>query len=89
MKMQHQLEKPVDVLVVEDSKVQASLMTRVLAEVQSLQLLDIVEDGVEAMAYLRREGRYQDAKPVKLKDLEHILEHFAHYWVRAELPPLD
>jgi CheY-like chemotaxis protein len=51
----------VDVLLVEDSRVQSELVRRALAELSSLNLMEIVEDGVEAMAYLRREGQYQNA----------------------------
>jgi CheY-like chemotaxis protein len=56
------LAKPVDVLLVEDSRVQAELVKWVLAELPTLDLLDVVGDGVEAMAYLHREGKYQSAK---------------------------
>ena len=54
-------EEAINVLLVEDSKVQAELIKRALAELTSLNLLEIVEDGVEAMAYLRREEKYQNA----------------------------
>jgi len=55
------MDEAINVLLVEDSKVQAELIKRALAELTSLNLVEIVEDGVEAMAYLRREGRYQNA----------------------------
>lgn len=54
-------EEAVDVLLVEDSRVQAELVKRALDELPTLNLVCIVEDGVEAMAYLQREGKYQDA----------------------------
>jgi len=41
--------------------VQAAVVRRVLAELPSLNLVKISEDGVEAMAYLRREGEYHNA----------------------------
>jgi CheY-like chemotaxis protein len=56
------LDEPVDVLLVEDSRVQAELVKQVLAKMPALDLLDTVGDGVEALAYLRREGKYQSAK---------------------------
>lgn len=56
-----ELDEPVNVLLVEDSKVQAELVRRSLAELPGMNLLEIVEDGVEAMAYLRREGKYRNA----------------------------
>jgi len=55
------MDEAINVLLVEDSKVQAELVRRALAELTSLNLVEIVEDGVEAMAYLRREGKYQNA----------------------------
>jgi len=58
---EHGLEDAVDVLLVEDSKVQAELVKRALAELPGLNLVETTEDGVEAMAYLRREGEYQNA----------------------------
>lgn len=56
-----ELDEAINVLLVEDSRVQAELVKRALAELPSLNLVEIVEDGVEAMAYLRREGKYQNA----------------------------
>jgi len=58
--------EPVDVLLVEDSRTQAKLMERVLEQEPSLNLVAIAEDGVEAMAYLRREGQYSEAKCPRL-----------------------
>ncbi len=54
-------DESIDVLLVEDSRVQAELVKRALEELPTLNLVCIVEDGVEAMAYLHREGKYQDA----------------------------
>lgn len=56
-----ELDEAINVLLVEDSRVQAELIKRTLAEIPSMNLVEIVEDGVEAMAYLRREGEYQEA----------------------------
>jgi CheY-like chemotaxis protein len=53
--------KPIDVLLVEDSRLQAELVKRTLAELAELNLVAIAEDGVVAMAYLRREGKHRDA----------------------------
>ena len=61
MEPEHGREQAIDVLLVEDSKLQAALVKRVLAELPSLNLVEIAEDGVDAMAYLRREGEYQNA----------------------------
>jgi two-component system response regulator len=62
MEPDKRLDRPVDVLLVEDSRVQAELVRLVLAEVPTLVLRDVVEDGVEAMAYLRRQGKYETAR---------------------------
>ena len=51
----------IDVLLVEDDPGDV-LMTREAFEEHKLHnRLDVVTDGVEAMAYLRREGEYADA----------------------------
>jgi CheY-like chemotaxis protein len=62
MEPTQQLDQPVEVLLAEDSKTQARLMKSILDREPRLNLLAIVEDGVEAMNYLRREGRYENAK---------------------------
>ena len=43
------------ILLVEDSKVQASLVERAVAAIAGLELLHVASDGEEAMAFLRRE----------------------------------
>jgi two-component system response regulator len=53
--------KPVDILLVEDSPTDILLTEEALEHSKVLNNLHIVEDGVEAMAFLRREGKYADA----------------------------
>lgn len=50
-----------DILLVEDNPGDARLAQEALKEGRMASRLKIVVDGVEAMAYLRREGAYSDA----------------------------
>ena len=53
--------RPVEVLLVEDNPGDIRLTMEVLKEVQVPTNLSVVKDGVQAMAFLRREGHYTDA----------------------------
>jgi len=53
--------EPVHVLMVEDSPTDAELASLALEDAKVRVDLKVVPDGVEALAYLRREGPYQDA----------------------------
>lgn len=50
--------KPIDILLVEDNPGDARLVQEVLRESKLSNNLHIVSDGVEALAYLHRTGRY-------------------------------
>ena len=50
--------KTFEILLVEDNQSYVSLMMEALEESQVLTNLSVVMDGVEAMAYLRRESKY-------------------------------
>jgi chemotaxis family two-component system response regulator Rcp1 len=50
--------QPVDVLLVEDSPGDVRLTQEAMKESKLEIKLNVVMDGVEAMAYLRREGKY-------------------------------
>ncbi|HVS38490.1 MAG TPA: response regulator [Gemmataceae bacterium] len=52
---------PIEILLVEDSPDDADLTIDALREGRVRNRVTVVEDGVEAMAYLRREGPYVDA----------------------------
>ena len=52
---------PIDVLLVEDSPSDAKLTAKTFQKAKVLNNLHIVEDGVEAMAFLRQVGDYQDS----------------------------
>jgi CheY-like chemotaxis protein len=49
------------ILLVEDSPSDVRLTREALAETRLVHALDVVSDGVEALAFLRREGRYAAA----------------------------
>ena len=51
--------KPIDILLVEDSPTDTLLTKRALANARLINRLHMVEDGVKAMAFLRREDRMQ------------------------------
>jgi two-component system, chemotaxis family, response regulator Rcp1 len=53
--------RAIDVLLVEDNPGDVRLTQEALKEVKFANQLQVVEDGVEAIAYLRRQGRYAGA----------------------------
>ena len=53
--------RPVEILLVEDSPSDADLTVEALGDGKVLNNLHWVEDGVEALAFLRRQGKYSDA----------------------------
>lgn len=55
------LVKPIDVLLAEDSPADVRLIQEALKENKMHIRLNVVNDGVEAMAYLHKEGKYRDA----------------------------
>ncbi len=53
--------KPVEILLVEDNPGDVRLTIEGLKEGKVKNNLQVVEDGAEALAYLKRQGKYQDA----------------------------
>jgi len=53
--------KPLEILLVEDNPGDVRLTREAMKEGKVLDQLNVVMDGVEAMAYLRTEGKYKDA----------------------------
>ena len=53
--------KAFEILLVEDNQSYVSLMMEALEESQVLTSINVVMDGAEAMAYLRRESKYAHA----------------------------
>jgi two-component system, chemotaxis family, response regulator Rcp1 len=53
--------KPIELLLVEDSEADVRLTMEALLEAKVRNRLWVVEDGVEAMEFLRQEGRHTQA----------------------------
>ncbi len=53
--------RPIEILLVEDSPTDTLLTKRALADARLINRLHIVEDGVEAMAFLRRQAPHTNA----------------------------
>jgi two-component system, chemotaxis family, response regulator Rcp1 len=53
--------KPIQILIVEDSPSDAFIVTEALKHGQEASEVFAVHDGVEAMEFLRRQGKYVDA----------------------------
>ena len=53
--------KPIEILLVEDNPDDANLTVDALKAGKLRNRVNVVEDGVEAMSYLRREGKYAAA----------------------------
>lgn len=54
--------KPIEILLVEDNPGDVRLTIDAFKEGKVSNNFSVVEDGVEAMAYLRKEGKYVNAK---------------------------
>jgi two-component system, chemotaxis family, response regulator Rcp1 len=52
---------PIDILLIEDNPGDVRLTVEALKEGKVHNRLSVVADGVEALAFLRREGQYADA----------------------------
>ncbi len=59
--MNGQLGRPIEILLVEDSPSDTDLTVEALAAAKISNRLSVVEDGVQAMEFLRRQGRYAQA----------------------------
>ncbi len=57
--MDHQ---PIKLLLAEDNEDDIFLMRKAFGEAKLLNIVDVVKDGEEALAYLRRQGPYHDAE---------------------------
>ena len=60
-KIQREACRPIEILMVEDNPGDVRLTVEALKEAKVRNNLHTVEDGVEALAFLRRQGRYADA----------------------------
>jgi CheY-like chemotaxis protein len=55
--------QPVEILLVDDNDDDIVLLEESFRDSRFLSLMQIVRDGEEALAYLRREGKYATARP--------------------------
>jgi two-component system, chemotaxis family, response regulator Rcp1 len=53
--------RPIEILLVEDSPSDVEFTVEALKEAKVRNHLNVVEDGVQAMEFLRRQGKYSDA----------------------------
>jgi two-component system, chemotaxis family, response regulator Rcp1 len=60
------LDKGIEILLVEDNPGDVRLTKEALKDGKVLNNLNVVADGVEAMAFLRKEGKYADAPTPEL-----------------------
>src|SRR5208337_4281144 len=59
--MSNEWMNPIEILLVEDNPADVRLTREALREEKIHNNLNVVNDGVEAMAYLRRQGAYANA----------------------------
>ena len=59
--LNQQLVRPIEILLVEDSPSDTDLTVAALAAGKISNRLSVVEDGVQALEFLRREGAFADA----------------------------
>lgn len=55
------LMNPIEILLVEDNPADVRLTQEALLEEKLVNNLNVVNDGVEALAFLRKEGKFADA----------------------------
>jgi chemotaxis family two-component system response regulator Rcp1 len=53
--------QPIELLLVEDNPADVRLVQEALKDAKVLNRLSVAKDGVEALAFLRRQGEYKDA----------------------------
>lgn len=54
--------EPIEILIADDNEDDLLLINEALSESKFLNLMQVVRDGEEALAYLRRQGCYDGAK---------------------------
>lgn len=79
----------IDILLVEDNPGDVRLAQEVFKEAKVKNDLHVVNDGVEALAFLRREGRYKDMKKPDIILLDLNLPKKTGHEVLAEIKSDD
>lgn len=79
--------KPVEILMVEDNDGDIFLTMEALKEAKIHNSINVVHDGVEAMEFLRRQGKYSDAPRPDLILLDLNLPRKDGREVLAEIKP--
>lgn len=77
--------KTVDILLVEDNPADVRLILETFGEVKLFNQINVVEDGVEALAYLRGQGKYGAAPRPDLVLLDLSLPRKSGQEVLAEV----
>lgn len=54
--------RPIEILLVEDNEDDIVLIQEAFADAKLTNVINVVRDGEEALAYLRREGKYRVAR---------------------------
>lgn len=81
--------KPIEILLVEDNPGDVRLAQEVFKEAKVKNELHVVYDGVEALAFLRREGKYKDVSKPDIILLDLNLPKKSGHEVLAEIKADD
>ena len=77
--------RPIEILLVEDNPGDVRLMTETFREGKVRNRLSVAEDGVEALAFLRRQGKHRTAPRPDLILLDLSLPRKTGHEVLAEI----
>lgn len=86
--------RPIEILLVEDSPTDILLTKEVFTDAKVRNNMHVVENGVEALAYLRKEGAYANAncyvtKPVDLEQFISVVRSIEEFWFTVVTLPLE